>query len=308
MNIIDEPKEQDLIKPRKPFVALFLSLLIPGWGQLYNGQVKRGAFLYVMMYVLLLIWGITRLSTLFWGMVILVGLEIILRIYAMGDAYQGAKKRQDYQPKAYNTWYTQLLLLVGYVVFVNMIEVKDIIRVESFKIPTPSSEPTIKVGDFIISDLAAYNNSEVAYGDIVSFEHEGGRWMFRIIALPNDAIAIENHIPIINGVACEVQHLEDFTVNRGRRMGGIVGVELLEEVLPNGHRHQIYRDKGRFNSDNMDLMAVPEGSYFLMGDNRSNATDSRVFGVVRREQIKGQIIYAYWGASKDRMNLDFRDR
>lgn len=308
MKIIDEPQEPEIIKPRKPFLALFLSLIIPGWGQWYNGQAKKAAVLYGLMYLIPLIWGLTRLSTLFWGIMVLLGFEIVLRIYAIVSAYREAKKLHDYKPKSYNTWQVQFLLFTGYIAFVSMVEVKDIIRVESFKIPTPSSEPTIQIGDFIMSDLAAYNNAEIAYGDIVSFEHEGGKWMFRVVALPNDAIAIENHIPIINNVACSVQHLEDIRVDRGLRMGGMVEIELLEEVLPNGHRHQIYRDKRGRLSDDMELMIVPEGSYFMMGDNRSNATDSRFIGTITRAQIKGRIVYAYWGASMDRMNVNFRDK
>jgi signal peptidase I len=282
--------------------------MIPGWGQLYNGHPKKAVVLYGLMYLIPLIWGLTRLSTLFWGMMVLFGFEIALRIYVMIDAYKEAKKLHDYKPKSYNTWQVQFLLLTGYIAFVSMVEVKDIIRVESFKMPTPSSEPTIQVGDFVMSDLAAYNNREIAYGDIVSFEYEGGIWMYRVVALPNDAIAIENHIPIINGVACSVQHLENITVDRGIRMGGMVEIELLEEVLPNGHRHQIYRDKRGHINDDMESMTVPEGSYFMMGDNRSNATDSRFIGTITRAQIQGRIIYAYWGASMDRMNVNFRDK
>lgn len=307
MKIIDAPQEQELIKPRKPFLALFLSLIIPGWGQLYNGRAKKAAILYGLMYLMPLIWGLTRLSTLFWGMVFLFGFEVILRIYAMVDAYKEAKQLYNYKPKTYNTWQVQFLLFTGYIAFVSMVEVKDLVKVESFRIPTPSNEPTIQVGDFLMSDLAAYDNAEISYGDIVAFEHQEGQWMYRIIALPNDVIAIENHIPIINGVTCAIQNIENFTVDRGQ-MGGVVEVELLEEVLPNGHRHEIYRDKTEYTSNNMELMTVPEGSYFLMGDNRSNVMDSRIIGVVRREQIKGRIIYTYWGASMDRMNVDFREQ
>lgn len=305
MKIIDEPQEPEIIKPRKPFLALFLSLMIPGWGQLYNGQAKKAAILCGLMYLMPLIWGVTRFSTLLWGLMILLGIEIGLRIYGMVDAYREAKQLQDYKPKAYNTWQVQFLIFTAYFAFITMVEVKDLVRLESFNIPTPSSEPTIQVGDYIMSDLAAYNNTKIAYGDIVSFEHEGGKWMYRVVALPNDEISIENHIPIVNGVKFSTTSLEQWTVDKGHYTDEI---ELLEEVLPNGHRHQIYRDNRGAENSEMDLMTVPEGSYFLMGDNRSNAMDSRIIGTTRREQIQGQIIYAYWGASMDRMGVDFREQ
>jgi signal peptidase I len=306
MKIIDEPQESEIIKPRKPFLALFLSFVIPGWGQLYNGEAKKGALLFGIMYLSPWLFGMTKLTSSFWGLAALLILEVLWRIYGMVDAYRSAKKRFDYQPKTYNYWTVYLLLIIMYIAFLSVVEFKYMTGVESFTIPTPSSEPTIHKGDFLISDLRAYYNKEVAYGDIVSFELEDGlQCLYRVIALPNDEISIENHIPIVNGLKFSTTSIEQWTVDKGHYTEVI---ELLEEVLPNGHRHQIYRDNRVSRDSEMELMIVPEGNYFLMGDNRHNAADSRYKGTIRREQIQGQIIYAYWGASLDRMGVDFREQ
>jgi signal peptidase I len=51
---------------------------------------------------------------------------------------------------------------------------------------------------------------------------------------------------------------------------------------------------------------IPENEYFLMGDNRDNAFDSRFIGTIKKEDILGRVIYSYWGNTSDRINIDFR--
>ncbi len=49
-------------------------------------------------------------------------------------------------------------------------------------------------------------------------------------------------------------------------------------------------------------------SYYLLGDNRDDAADSRYIGSIKRHDILGRIIYSYWGKTTDRINIDFRDK
>ncbi|MBA3987035.1 MAG: signal peptidase I, partial [Flavobacteriales bacterium] len=81
--------------------------------------------------------------------------------------------------------------------------------------------------------------------------------------------------------------------------------------LPNGHKHLIYKFKQPFDSTktNIKNIIVPSDSYYLLGDNRDNAADSRYEGFVSKDRIKGRIIYSYWGRTlTKRMNIDFRDK
>jgi len=54
-------------------------------------------------------------------------------------------------------------------------------------------------------------------------------------------------------------------------------------------------------------MTIPPNCYYLLGDNRDNAMDSRYVGVVNKDEIKGKIVYSYWGKTYDRINIDFRN-
>ena len=135
-----------------------------------------------------------------------------------------------------------------------------------------------------------------------------GPLVSRIIGLPGDSIAVEKEICIINGKKNKYrligknvpdEDLEDFFRN--------ITAEY-EEVLPNGKNIRIYRfeltgedlkkiDPYYVNVNNyehkyngMDAIKIPGNHYFVMGDFRSNANDSRKIGAISREQIFGKVV------------------
>tara|TARA_B100000900_G_scaffold179593_1_gene152207 strand:+ start:268 stop:453 length:186 start_codon:yes stop_codon:yes gene_type:complete len=59
---------------------------------------------------------------------------------------------------------------------------------------------------------------------------------------------------------------------------------------------------------NIKNIIVPSDSYYLLGDNRDNAVDSRYEGFIKKDTIKGRIIYSYWGQDKDRININFKNK
>lgn len=86
---------------------------------------------------------------------------------------------------------------------------------------------------------------------------------------------------------------------------------MFAEELPNGHKYLIYKFRQPYDSlkANIRNIVVPSGSYYLLGDNRDNAADSRYEGFISEDSIKGRIIYSYWGrAATERMNIDFTDK
>ena len=82
-----------------------------------------------------------------------------------------------------------------------------------------------------------------------------------------------------------------------------------EEELPNGRKYRIYKFIHYIPyaetpiSDNMTTI-IPADSYFLMGDNRDNAEDSRYLGVIKRQQIIGKAVFILSGKSLERMNVN----
>jgi signal peptidase I len=170
--------------------------------------------------------------------------------------------------------------------------------VQAFKIPSGSMIPTLLIGDHILVSKLAYGfqlpkdcEFQVSFppvicysstivmsfdppqrGDIIVFrypEDENKDFIKRVIGLPGDTIHIQDKLVIING-----QPLidEDFTQ---RIDPGIID--------------------GRINPrDNLGPLTIPPDSYFVMGDNRDQSLDSRFWGFVRMDKIKGRAFLVYW--------------
>jgi signal peptidase I len=127
------------------------------------------------------------------------------------------------------------------------------------RIPTGSMIPTIQIGDHMVVNRIPYYYKDPIRGDIVVFEEGGIPLVKRIIALPGEEIDIIDHEVYINGK------------------------KLDENYLPAGTKTEAF-----FYSDVKFPFVIPEGEYFVMGDNRGNSQDSRYFGTIKRETISAQ--------------------
>jgi signal peptidase I len=183
---------------------------------------------------------------------------------------------------------------------------------EPFRIPSGSLEPTLLMGDFILVNKFDYGvrlpvlhktirkGSEPARGDIIVF-----RWppnpsidfIKRVIGVPGDKISYINKELYINGNKIPQNLLTQVAVNDD---GGepVQVLENQEDLL--GVKHLIYIDPQRKGLDYKDIV-VPEGSYFVMGDNRDDSADSRFWGFVSDKDIVGKavLVWMSWdGANK----------
>jgi signal peptidase I len=167
-------------------------------------------------------------------------------------------------------------------------------------VPTGSMKPTILEGDRVFVNKLAYDLkvpfttrhlaewSNPHRGDIVVFfsPHDGTRLVKRVVGVPGDTIELRNDGLVLNGQAVEYKPIAE---------------ELVRSVAPADRARQVYaaeqlpgqphvvaaipsvsalRDYGPYR--------VPEGQYFMMGDNRDDSFDSRYYGPVERKHIVGQ--------------------
>lgn len=166
--------------------------------------------------------------------------------------------------------------------------------VEPFSIPSGSMIPSLLVGDYLFVSKMSYGYSrhslplsmplikgrifyeEPKQGDVIVFKLPSDNrtdYIKRLIGMPGDKIQVKRGRLYINGKQIERIADKDFVMRDER--GKAMRFDRYIEVLPNGVRHPIIEmsDEGPF--DNTEEFTVPEGHFFMMGDNRDNSLDSR---------------------------------
>jgi signal peptidase I len=124
--------------------------------------------------------------------------------------------------------------------------------------PSGSMEPAIPMGSVVTIDYAFYDDAPVSRGDIVAFHPDmmpEQLWCFRVAGLPGEEISVIND-------------------------------SLLIEGKPVGYRILHRSDPGRMT----EALTLAKDEYYVLGDNRDDALDSRFIGPVRRETIVGKVI------------------
>lgn len=184
--------------------------------------------------------------------------------------------------------------------------------IEPFQIPSGSMIPTLEVGDFILVNKYHYGlrlpvvgtkimeNNSPQRGEVMVFipPHDPRYFIKRVVGLPGDRIDYENKILRINGEQLEVDIVDEVMIETAVGMrSGILFNEQLGHV---NHNAQIVSNDNRESSRSSWI--VPPGHYFMMGDNRDNSADSRVWGPVPEENIVGKAI-AVWMHKDPGFNL-----
>ena len=167
-------------------------------------------------------------------------------------------------------------------------------------VPTGSMKPTILEGDRVFVNKLAYDLkvpfttwhiagwSNPQRGDIVVFysPKDGQRLVKRVIGLPGDTVELRNERLVINGQPVEYASPDPemaAQLSGAERERSIFATEKLP-ACP----HTVMAINGVPAMRTFGPVQVPDGHYFMMGDNRDNSFDSRYFGTVAREQIVGR--------------------
>lgn len=168
-------------------------------------------------------------------------------------------------------------------------------------VPSGSMLPTLLIGDRIVVDKLAYDvklpftgtclvaRGEPAPGDIVTCKSpaDGKRLVKRVVGVPGDVIAMRGNRLTVNGRPLDYPSA-DAAALRGLVGAEAAGWDFRIEALP-GHPHVVALAGGGRRADLREFR-VPEGQYFLLGDNRDQSADSRWFGFVSRGAIAGRVV------------------
>lgn len=244
-------------------------------------------------------------------------LDILNLVYvALGalHAFLIARRFDHERPlRCYARWRGIVVLLLA--VFVAPLLLALMVRTflfEPFNLPSISMEPNLPVGSYIFASKSAYgypvpftgiklSPKPPDRGDVVIFWLDSGdgrpfSLIKRVIGMPGDSIQLNGGLVILNGQALVREKLQaDFEPQDNgdfdRRY------TLYKEILPSGRSYNILEESDDNLLDNTPVFTVPEGHYFLMGDNRDNSRDSRVpveFGYISEEQIYAKVFAIFW--------------
>jgi signal peptidase I len=188
--------------------------------------------------------------------------------------------------------------------------------VEPFRIPSGSMMPTLLVGDFIlvnkyhygirlpVLDRKVFDIDDPQRGDVVVFRFPRDPrvdYIKRVVGVPGDHVVYRNKTLFINGEQIAQQPAGTY-IGTGSGLSHS-GADLRREVLGKAE-HDILVEP-RLRGMDADVV-VPEGHYFVMGDNRDNSNDSRYWGFVPDENLVGKafMIWMNWDTAAGGVGWD----
>ena len=218
------------------------------------------------------------------GRIAWIAMALLIVGYRLGlilDAFRIAHRREHV-----SRWYQRWWFYLGYMIATKLVVPLGIVQVgrtyweEAFVIPTGSMSPTILAGDRILVDKLRYQSTPIHHGDVVVFwvdnqysQSDPGSasperlcHVKRVLGLPGDIIQIRDEKLLRNGAAVDEPYASFSPVPGG-----------IDSRLTN-----------------MPSTVVGEDELFVLGDNRRESLDSRIFGCIPRKDVVGKAVIVYW--------------
>lgn len=261
-------------RKKQTFLALFLSSLVPGLGQIYNSQWLKGIGFFIGIVII----GSILESITAFGPLIAQVFEIAATLWILNDSYSQAAKMngesssliQRFGQKKVLTVVTLWLLIPMFLTGSLTVIIRTYF-LSPYKIPVDSMAPTLLKDDRIFANKWIYRFQDPKRGDLIVFEYPLDRkkdYIKRVAGLPGEKLKIEGGHIYING-------------------------ELLETPQFPKERFYSNREDWQYGKSGQ-MIEIPANSYFVIGDNPERSSDSRNWGFVPREYIKAKGYWIWW--------------
>ena len=285
--------DEGTIRRRRPIEALLLALTAVGLGHLYSGKPKAAVtwlfggtlVVYGSFYVLLRYWEFRPLNV-----ILPYAVAAAVFIAHLVSAWRTARRQPaEYVVNSYNRWYYYVAWGSGALVFAFCLAQYGNLP-KNYRVPGVAMANTLQQDEMFLVDLSAYEADDPRPGDLVVFYFPVDRttkYIKRCVAGPGDLVEIRDKALFVNG--------ERFPDPPGA---------IFTDTLPDGSPRIMARGpNGGGTRDNWSPRVVPDGSFFMLGDNRDNSYDSRFWGAVPRELLIGKVIRISFSSDLSRVGL-----
>jgi signal peptidase I len=174
---------------------------------------------------------------------------------------------------------------------------------QAFTIPSESMEQTLLIGDYLLVDKFCYGGSagwnillpyrNVRRGDVIVFHYPvnpAQDFVKRVVALPGDRLRLIGKRVYVNGVLVEEPYVQYITALRNSYRDDFPRIDAPDY----GVDAKWWKEMPKLVENHQ--LIIPEGNYFVLGDNRDDSQDSRYWGFVPRENIIGRPLLIYWSS------------
>lgn len=261
---------------RQPGLAALMSLAVPGLGQLYNAQPVKAVVLLLVPLAVLFAVPFTGIQFTFNGVAALLFFFVAYRLGVVAEALLTAWRLGEVALGRFNSIPAYLVfgcaaLLIG--MGVSPQTSGKAFGVHGFVVASDAMAPTLRTDDQVMADVRPQTLAAPARGDIVFFEPkgQGGKVLVRrVVALGGDAIALRAGVAVLNGRP------------------------LTEGYIPAPA------------PVDMAEARVPDGTVFVLADDRSQGPDSRQLGPVPLAALRGRALFVYGSPDMARVGLELR--
>ena len=297
---------------RSAVVALVLSIFGMGAGYFYLGRPARA--------LMLIGWSLASLAAAFHGLngwlaspagfATYVALTVVIFLVVAVDTIRIARKSQNFVPRWCNriVFYVTPVLVWAGLSTIHSAPALGLERaLQPYAMPSTSMTPAVRIGERVMADAFAYRTGPPRRGDIAVVNHASGNvFVKRVIGLPGDRVSMVDGVVVIDGKPLTRRAVPGPTSSDTSKR--------FLETLPGGPTIEIQQAEEASPLRTMQETVVPEGHYFLLGDNRDNSVDSRMapdqggLGFVRSADFRARVTFIYWSVDTARIGLSLLPR